>query len=529
MYIKKLHLTNIRSFEGKNSIEFSAGINVIIGKNNSGKSTILKPICQLQDLVKMDKSDLRIGKTSGCIEFEFDMDEQDFTGFFKYSGPRNFAITKEDVFKNLRQNNLSFVVDKSGVAQPVVKITSPPDPHGKRGYDVIFEPFSRIKPNNFIYTFLSKRKTTNILTVISKQYTDQVDTNFSYLVSKIDDIVSKPNTQLYRTFQKLCKDILNYPIVTTQIEDNKKEAGLYIEKYGEIISVNSMGEGTAHILAMILDLCVAEKKLFVIEEPENDLHPEALKKLLSFIQKKSENNQFIITTHSNIVVKYLGMVSESKLFNFAMHLNEDNIPTTNIEEIKEPEERQKVLEALGYELLDFDLYKGWLFLEESSAEEIIRDYLIKWFTPTLEYKLRTFAAKGNATVRPKLEKFLELFVYVYLQSVYKNKAWIILDGDPNSMEHINELKNKFKTWNPEQFKNFSKHDFENYYPQIFQTEFIKINDIQVEKTRFEEKGKFTRKVVDWIKEDQNRAKKQFEVSAKEVILILQNIENSLNN
>ena len=41
-----------------------------------------------------------------------------------------------------------------------------------------------------------------------------------------------------------------------------------------------MGEGVANIVGLLVDLCLAENKLFLIEEPENDIHPKALKGLL---------------------------------------------------------------------------------------------------------------------------------------------------------------------------------------------------------------------------------------------------------
>jgi hypothetical protein len=57
-----------------------------------------------------------------------------------------------------------------------------------------------------------------------------------------------------------------------------------------------MGEGIPHLLGLINDLCLAENKLFLIEEPENDIHPKALKRLLDLIIQKSQSNQFVIST-----------------------------------------------------------------------------------------------------------------------------------------------------------------------------------------------------------------------------------------
>ncbi|MBA2864393.1 ATP-dependent nuclease [Methanococcus maripaludis] len=44
MYISEITLTNFRGFNNKTTIQFKEGINVIIGHNNSGKSTIIKAL-----------------------------------------------------------------------------------------------------------------------------------------------------------------------------------------------------------------------------------------------------------------------------------------------------------------------------------------------------------------------------------------------------------------------------------------------------------------------------------------------------
>ena len=44
--------------------------------------------------------------------------------------------------------------------------------------------------------------------------------------------------------------------------------------------------------------------------------------------------------------------------------------------MKTPEERFAALESLGYELIDAEIWDGWLLLEEASAEQIIRELLI---------------------------------------------------------------------------------------------------------------------------------------------------------
>ena len=55
-----------------------------------------------------------------------------------------------------------------------------------------------------------------------------------------------------------------------------------------------MGAGLSGTLSLIVGLSVAKDQLFIIEEPEDDLHPAALKELLDAIAESSQSNQFII-------------------------------------------------------------------------------------------------------------------------------------------------------------------------------------------------------------------------------------------
>jgi hypothetical protein len=292
-----------------------------------------------------------------------------------------------------------------------------------------------------------------------------------------------------------------------------------------------MGEGVANLLGLIVDLCMAENKLFLIEEPENDIHPKALKKLLNLIAEKSANNQFIITTHSNIVAKYLGALTDSKLFSVSMDF-EIRIPTSHIEEIPNtPEARRNVLEDLGYDLFDFDLWSAWLILEESSAESIIKEFLIPWFAPDLQSKIRTFSARTLDEVESKFEDFNNLFVFLHLQPAYKNLAWVIVDGGEKEAGIIEKLKKTYTRsgWNANNFLQFSEHDFERYYPTKFKEEIDNVLKQPSGKHKQKDKTAILEQVKTWCKENPEEAKLGFQESASEVIEILQKIEFTLCN
>lgn len=504
MPITKLALTNFRSFSSA-EVHFSQGINLIVGANNAGKSTILKSLGWIQsNEMRINSSDLQVGKENG--ELLINLSQFNQLGSTSQSSlPKAFKlIFKRSSFTLELYNKDSFTPEKT---TSNLSYSSPT--------------FFHQEPENLLYLYLSRRKVASYQETINITQASSVTGNFSNLYAKVDSIsnAAKPAN---RQYVQACQEILGFQV--TAIASNNGKKAVYLVDDLQSIPLDQMGEGVANLLGIIIDLCMANNKIFLIEEPENDIHPKALKKLLNLIADKSENNQFIITTHSNIVVKYLGAKENTKLFQVRMDF-ENQIPTSQVEEVENsPEARLRVLEELGYEFFDFDMWTAWLILEESSAEKIIREYLIPWFAPELIGKLRTYSARSLSQVKNKFEYFNSLFVFIHLQSIYKNLAWVIIDAGDKEKEVIDDLKTQYirNGWEEDQFLQLDKHDFEQYYPQKFQDEVEKILKMP-KKSQREHKKQLLEDVEKWIQKNPDDAKKGFEDSASEVIQVIRDI------
>jgi hypothetical protein len=281
-------------------------------------------------------------------------------------------------------------------------------------------------------------------------------------------------------------------------------------------------------------LLTEDNKLFLVEELENDIHPTALKKLLELIVSKSKNNQFVLSTHSHIVLKYLGVVPNSKIFfldwspSTLKNGQIENVHTTTIREIENsPEARINLLEKLGYDFYDFELYQAYLILEESSAERVIRDFLIPNFVPFLYNRLKTIASKGVDDLKPRVIDFQRLFVFLHTNPIYKDKVWVVADGDKKGEEVIVDLLNIFQSWGKDHFINFSKANFEEYYPEKFKKKIDGLSGLSHDNKRIF-KRELLEEVMDWSLNNRNEAIKAFEKSADEVIKLLRKIEKRLN-
>ena len=507
MKISAINLKNIRGFVDTGIIKLSDKINIFIGPNNSGKSTLIKSIYLLQNPAALSGKDIRIGEGKSTVALGIsNINEQDIRDNAPLGDPNYFQevyfdIAGDQVRPYLRHRN-------------------------SNQHNNNFRLFPNREPNNLIYPFLSKRKVTKFNQLINRENKETINEDFTNLNSKIDRFTNPdlPGTKEFRTY---CSDILSFT-VSAYASGDGKEAGLTINEFKNI-SMELMGEGTPNLLALFADLCIADSKIFLIEEPENDIHPAALKYLLDLIIEKSKTNQFFISTHSNIVTKILGAQSDCKIFHVTMVLN-DKIPTSSVRYIGEsPDDRIAVLREMGYELADFDLWEGYLILEESTTERVIRDFLIPEFTPNLRFKLRTIASKGIDDVTPRFNSFHGLFTFIHLQPAYKNRGWVIVDGDNPGKKEIEELIKTFPSWPKDHFLYFSKENFEEYYPLRFKGKAEAILRMTDKKEKLDEKGKLVQEIIEWTEKDKENAKKEFKKSASEVIDKLSQIDNALKN
>jgi predicted ATPase len=526
---------NLRSFPNT-TIKFSRGINLLVGNNNSGKSTVIKALYKMQDIQTFRIEDIRKTKERGIIQIDLqDISTQDCMLFAV--NHKGFIIPQAKAIK-VCMNLFTGPIEVRRGAENLYFDLSKPYKEDKLGRIILdkdncftdFVGFPKNETqNNFIYPFFAKRKT-NYYSIqnLGERESFGVSDDLRTITSKIQNICN-PSHPKSKEFVRNVKHILGFEVGVIPHGENQSNTGIFL-KPSVVVPIESMGEGVVNVLGLIVLLLTEDHKLYLIEELENDIHPAALKKLLQLIIEKSRKNQFVISTHSNIVVKYLG-VDGTSIFHFIWKAFEktaaDKLPTSEVHPIaNEPQSKLALLESLGYDLMDFELYKAYMIFEESSAESIVKNFLIPTFCPKLSYTIKTVAASGASDVENRFHNLLSLFLYVHQNPVYHSRAWAIADGDEAGRRAIDSLRKRFKTWAPEQFIALKKKNFENYYPPEFENKYerIKTSPRHLHK---EQKAILTKEVLEWVQKNPRAAKQAFEKSAKEIIQLLKKIETTL--
>ncbi len=503
MRISKINIKNFRSFENSGDLDFR-NINIITGANNSGKSSIIRAIYLLQKGQNELPGDTHINSDYPRISIA--LEDLDLPPFQPDEKSKSALV-------------------EIGNGSKHYKIL---DSHDQQDQQVIeFTGTESNKPENFIVPCFASRATSYLNTSINDQYLTQTSPDFSGLPTELTGFVGSGLPEANK-FEELSKELFGIEI-TIRASSNNQVKLTYRVTQNDQIYIDNMGTGVPHILKLLYDLVTSDGKLFLIEEIETAIHPMALKRILGLIQDCSTNNQFVLTTHSHIVVSFLANTDNSALFYVDQKIGGDRIPCSSCIAVGDDDrEYQQVLAALGNELSDLYLWKGWLILEESSAETIINELLIPWFCPELKGQLCSVSAKGNSRAKSQFNALAQQFVYVHLTPIYQNKAWVILDKGKEGEKFINELKASYQDkWEGSNFRNWSKAEFEQYYPESFEDQVAELEKLDRQEKQAAKK-KLLIDVIAWARENEDTAKDEFESSADEVIRCLKDISQALN-
>lgn len=365
--IKKIRVKNFKSF---NELEVELDkLNVLIGANASGKSNFIKIFQFLGDIVKfgLDNAismqggieylkNINIGKSENLsitivsdplrlrpglywgpsrelLRGDLIMDETiyEFALEFNQRGPPGFKVVKDELTQKLKFKRGGAAEEKAIVGEIVCSNVD-----GKVNIDLSEGIPAKVK--RIFPTFMTEHKLTSKTLLLETPF---------FSISRLDKIAS--NISIYDFDPKLPKQITpitgkaeleedgsNLPIILKNIIENKnlkrkffnllKDLLPFIDDIGvdrfayksllvklrEIYSKEQLpafliSDGTINITALIVALYFERKPIIIIEEPERNIHPHLISKVMEMARDASQKKQIIITTHNPEVVKNAGL------------------------------------------------------------------------------------------------------------------------------------------------------------------------------------------------------------------------------
>jgi len=168
-----------------------------------------------------------------------------------------------------------------------------------------FLPWERIFSSDIsIYDFDPKlpKKATPIT---GKAELEEDGSNLSIILKNIIE-----NKEKKRKLFNLVKDLLPF-VKNLDVEKFADKSLLFKlqEMYFEnqYLPASLISDGTINITALIIALYFEKKSLVIIEEPERNIHPYLISKVVNMMKDASQQKQIIVTTHNPEIVKHAGL------------------------------------------------------------------------------------------------------------------------------------------------------------------------------------------------------------------------------
>ena len=335
MYISKIKLNNFRCFRGEHSLEFNKGMNFFVGDNNSGKTTFFKAIEFIQS--GKNKEDwIAKGAESENVSVEVEFSGDDISEIVQIDNLKKYStyVTEDFKLRIMRSSEEGKWTDSKGkekslelknirIFNPETKIFENPtgiDSTITALFDAQFV-YSDLK--NEDYQDFGKTKIVGkLINEITKDF-QQKDSWIALQDAHKEAFGENGLTPILKDMQERIENILSEQYGETKVEFNFglpeienffKTGNILLEENGIKTHASDKGTGMQRALALSLIQVYSQidKKiedeiskpiLFFIDEPETFLHPLAQDKLLSSLEKISENSQVFITTHSPYLLK----------------------------------------------------------------------------------------------------------------------------------------------------------------------------------------------------------------------------------
>lgn len=399
--LNKIIVNNYKSYESL-EIDMNNNINVLIGRNNSGKSSIIDVlnICKDTNLLE----DAIYNRTK--IELEMILEEKDLSSVFDRSftggdiGGNHWEYAERFIGKNIlvelniqrKSSNTSMISNQS--------LSKNNEQYNQ--LDGISGKWERVC--NHIDNPLNERHIIKLAAerdiYIEEDCEDDIncDDNGRGATNMIHKFINSSSLDSKKVEVELLNalNVIMWPdseftdIVVQQVKENNKIFWeIFLEENNIRIPLSKCGSGLKTIILVLIKLLLIptirrineSKIIYAFEELENNLHPHLQRNLFNFIIDwvEEKGSTLFITTHSNVAINIFANLDSAQL----IHVSKKN-GISRAESINKYIDKNNILNDMGNLASDILQSNGIIWVEGPSD----RMYINKWIEIISEGKLK---------------------------------------------------------------------------------------------------------------------------------------------
>lgn len=493
MHIKEIIIENFKCFEGRFQLALNNGLNILVGDNEAGKTTILEAIhlsltgwiCGkylstelTQSLFNKNIIDSYLESLKNAepiqppfilIELYLEIEDDSIKALFEGNG-NSLRHPATGIQFKISFNN-QFQGDYKILLNAGEEITSLPIEY----YEFSWSSFARddrITPKTIpIKSALidsSNIKNQNgsdiyVTRIIRELLTEEQKIKISQAYRKLKDQFSKESAILAVNEELKQKEVSNKKIELSVDLPTKTAWETSLMTYLDNIPFNAVGKGEQSLIKTKLALShkkAQEASIILLEEPENHLSHSKLNNLISHLKNNNEEKQIILSTHNSFVANKLGLNSL-----ILVNIDRTNSKRTTFKFTSLVEETKNYFQKLpGYDTLRLLLCKKAILVEGPSDELIIQKaYMSKNNGKIpIEDEIDVISVRSLA-----FKRFLDIAIEI------KQPVVVVTDNDGNFDKNVTK---KYEAYNPYSNIKICADFNENLYslePQI-----VEVNNLE---------------------------------------------------
>lgn len=413
--LKKIHIQNYRIFRDF-TLEFNDGLNILVGDNDAGKSTLLEAINLA--LTGRFRGQLLANELSPRL-FHRDTARAYVSGIQAMQSPSppelviDLYLKQSDETARLRGTNNALKEDSPGLrikasfnplyATEYAAFVARPDT-----VTLVPTEYYRVEWLSFAGDAVSPRSvptTAALIDASSIRLQGGADYYLQQIIS--NSLEEKERVELARAYRSLREEFagkdaieeINTKLDASHDDVSDKKFSLSIDVSSKTAWESSLvphlddfpiqyvGKGDQSMLKIMLALHkrLEAAHVVLVEEPENHLSPGSLNSLVRKIADRCADKQVFITTHSSYVLNKLGL-SCLILIHDQQTLRLENLP---------PDTQTFFMRLSGYDTLRIVLAKKVVLVEGPSDDLIVqRAYRDKHGQLPMEAGIDIFEARG---------------------------------------------------------------------------------------------------------------------------------------
>jgi putative ATP-dependent endonuclease of the OLD family len=362
-------------------------INIIIGKNNSGKSSLLDLIEFVTNPNSTILDDKRKEKESEVLISNIITEEEVRQAF--PAGTSGGGIPANNYYeygKEFIGSKIEYGLIKTGTRK-IIKTEKDFVPQADSLFTTLVNCLKKSLSPNPVLRVNAER---NILPEPSIKNELEMDASgvgvtnlIRLMLTKTKNDSSIIEKRLLNELNKIVNPELEFIDIDVQENDHAVwEVYLEDPENGKI-PLSKMGSGIKTIIHVLLNLIVIpsikslklSEYIFGFEELENNLHPSLQRKLFKYLAKYAEENNsiFFLTTHSSLVIDLFSQNPNAQI----LHVSKDE-GSSLVTSVSSADSGLKILKDLGFKSSDLLLSNGIIWVEGPS-DAIYLELLLRLF------------------------------------------------------------------------------------------------------------------------------------------------------